>query len=196
MSKYVDSDFGFSFWYPSSSTVNEIPLRGFSKSDQQIIKRLSVVVSGQEIWIDEVDSPSRTFNVEAGACGYCGPVRYFFDTELHSWMKVYPSGLNGAPDATPDQMTASKMPKLADISNNTMGGLHIFSTEQKENASIVPLSAKHFLEIIEPSGKNPGSNIQIPLVKTVVATDPTVAVPVSMEKQIQFIRDEASTYSH
>lgn len=195
MSKYTDTDFGFSFWYPSDSVVQEIPLRNFSKSDETIVKRLSVTVKGVELWIDEVNSPSRSFHVSGGACGYCAPVLYYFDTSLHTWMKQYPQGVGGAPDMAPAQFEQTKIPKPADVSFNTMGGLHIFSTEQKENAAIIPLSAQHFVEVGDYSGKNPGSGIHIPLIKTIIATDPAVATPVSAAEQIKTIQAEKDAYA-
>lgn len=109
-------------------------------------------------------------------------------------MKVYPDGPNGAPEATPEQVAVAKVPKPADVSLNTMGGLHIFSTEQKGNASIIPLSAKHFLQVGEYSGQNPGSGIHLPLVKTIVAIDPSVATPVSAAEQVQLIQAERRAY--
>lgn len=193
MSKYTDSDFGFSFWYPSNAVVNQIAVQGSSPAGQTILKRLSITVLGVDLWIDEVTSSSGTFIVPGGACGYCAPVNFYFDRTQGAWMKQYPQGVGGA-DMLPGEFNKTKLPQLADVSHNTMGGLHIFSTEQKENASIIPLSAAHFVEVGDYSGRNPGSGIQSPLVQTIVATDPTVAIPVPTAQQITTIQAEASAY--
>jgi len=96
---------------------------------------------------------------------------------------------------TESQFQQTKIPKPADVSFNTMGGLHIFSTLQKENASIIPLSAQHFLIVGEYSGQNPTNDIELPLVKTIVATDSSVATPVSVAEQIQTIQAAKDAYS-
>ncbi len=201
MSKYTDSDFGFSFWYPSGWIVTNISETGrgmfagtTDKAGNLSAGRIIVKSGGMEINIDKVIASDMTYRVNAGACGYCGPVNYFFDSAMRAWMKVYPDGPNGAPDATPEMVAAYKVPKPADVSHNTMGGLHIFPTEQKENASIIPLSSTHFVQVGEYSGQNPGSGIHLPLVNTIVATDPSVAVPVSAAEQIKVIQTEKDAY--
>src|SRR3989344_2112689 len=112
MSKYT-SDFGYSFWYPSSAVVDDVTDRFsfFSKSDQTIVKRFSLTVAGVTIIIDEINSPSRTIDVPGGACGYCAPVKYYFDIATHTWMQQFPDGIGGAPDMTESQFQQTKIPK-------------------------------------------------------------------------------------
>jgi hypothetical protein len=195
MSKYTDSDFSFSFWYPSGWKVSDVSVPVALTYGGTVVKRIEVASKTTNFVIEKLHSPSRKVDIGGGTCGYCGPVTYYFDLDLHTWMKQYPMGMNGAPDATQEQMNASKIPKSANVSNNTMGGLHIFSTEQKENASIIPLSAQNFLIIGEYSGKNPTSRIEQPLVKTIIATDPAVATPVSVAEQIKTIQAEKDEYT-
>ncbi|MDB5224982.1 MAG: hypothetical protein JWO43_604 [Candidatus Adlerbacteria bacterium] len=205
MSKYTDTDFGFSFWYPSSwkvsthsnSAVNSYPNGSYDGN-------ISInSPTGHLLTIQKVTSNDFTYRVSAGTCGSCGPVNYFFDTVQHLWMKQYPDGPAAAPGATPEQIAQYKIPKPADVSNNTMGGLHIFSTEQKESAVIIPLSARHFVKVIdntytEMCGSScASSDIKggaTYLAKTVVATDPSVATPVSVAEQTATIKAEAAAY--
>lgn len=210
MTKYTDSDFGFSFWYPSSWKVDDMSESGqgafrdtTDKAGNLSKGRIFIRGDGVEIDIDKVYSEDRIFDVNPGACGYCGPLRYFYDVNQHAWMKVYPQGPNGAPDASPDFISQAKNPVAADISNNTMGGLHIFSTEQKENAAIVPLSARHFLQVTGVTYTAECASgcakyvkgDQAYLTRTIVATDPSVATPVSAEEQIEVIQAAKKAYA-
>lgn len=210
MEKYTDSDFGFSFWYPSGWTVTNLSETGpgmFAGSTDRAGNLLKgrLVVRGDdvEIDIDKIHSDEKKYNVNPGPCGYCGPLTYYFDTSLHSWMKVYPDGPNGAPDATPETVAAAKVPKTADISNNTMGGLHIFSTEQKESAAIVPISARDFLfvEGVTYGARCAGAcaadvkGAAQYITRTITATDPSVATPVSPTEQTATIQAEKNAYT-
>ncbi len=206
MSKYTDTDFGFSFWYPSGWIVTSTPSNaGTADMAGNLLKgRITVSGAGVVINIDKIHSDERTYNVNPGACGYCGPVKYYFDANLHTWMKHYPDGPGAAPDATQEQIAQYKIPKPADISQNTMGGLHVFSTEQKESAVIVPLSARNFLFVKDETyTQQCGGYCASPDVKggatylanTVVATDPSVAVPVSIAEQIKVVEAEKSAYT-
>lgn len=208
MTKYTDADFGFSFWYPSGWTVTSASgVAGTKDWAGNLLKgRIVIKGDGVEIDIDKSHSDERTYKVNQGACGYCGPLTYYFDTALHTWMTVHPDGLSGAPDATPEQMAASKAPKPADVSNNTMGGLHIFNTGQKESAAIIPLSARDFLYIQGVTyTQQCGSSCAVDggsyvkgaaqfLAKTILATDPSVATPVSAAEQTATIQAEKKAY--
>lgn len=211
MSKYTDADFGFSFWYPSGWKVNNISESGngmFAGTTDRAgnLSAGRIIVSGDsiEIDIDKVHSDQRTYHVNPGACGYCGPLTYFFDPTKHLWMKTYPQGPNGAPDATTEDIANAKNAQPADVSHNTMGGLHIFSTEQRENAAIIPLSARDFLYVdgvtyteqcathcADPSIKGDA----LFLVQTILATDPSVATPVSPAEQLKIIQLERDAYA-
>lgn len=207
MTKYTDTDFGFSFWYPSGWTVSAGGGIG-AQSAQTLYKdgivkdRILIEGDGMRLYIDKVYSETRTFNVNAGACGYCAPVKYYFDVTTHTWMRQLPQGAGGMPDATQEQFEATKLPKPADVSVNTMGGLHMLSTMQKESATIIPLSARNFLFIEDvtysqncgracgPSEKRGVEHFA----KTIVASDPSVATPVSAAEQQTTIQAEKNAY--
>ena len=77
-----------------------------------------------------------------------------------------------------------------------MGGLHIFPSEQKENVSIIPLSAHHFLIVIHNEGlQDPGTHKELPLANTILATDLAVATPFSADEQIKTIQAEKDAYA-
>ena len=194
MSKYTDKDFGFSFWYPSGWQVTSVPVSTPSVYGGTIIKRYQIKGTAFTFDIDEFYSPTKSLAYPAGTCGYCAPVTYYFDSSLHQWMHQYPQGIGGAPDMTDAQLAQTKTPQPADVSKNTMGGLHVFSTEQRENASIIPLSATDFLIVGEYSGHNPTNEIQLSLVNTILATDPSVAIPVSSAQQTSTIQAEKDAY--
>jgi len=195
MSKYTDNEFGFSFWYSSGwSVLEDAPLDRIvptTYADGTLVKRLVISGGGRTLYIDEVHSDSRTFNVNPGACGACGPVAYSFNPDSHLWMMTTS---NQQPSAQP-----------ANISNNSMGGLHIFPSGQKESAVIVPLSARNFVFVKDVTYSDQcGSYCASPdikggaqfLAKTIVATDPSVATPVSASEQTATIQAAASAYGN
>ncbi len=179
MSKYTDADFGFSFWYPSSYNVTSVTGSG----------KIAVKGNGKEIDIQKVFSPDLNYKIHVGACGTCDSKTYYFDTVKHLWMLSVYMGATDAP-------ASGGQP--ADISNNTMGGLHIFSGQNKDLNKIVPLSARNFLSISDTAGWNGAPNEDAKLVsltKTILATDPSVGVPWSPALQTQTILDEKSAFS-
>lgn len=213
MSKYTDSDFGFSFWYPSGWKVTNISQTGRGMFAETIDRagnfsegRIFIQGDGVEIDIDKIHSEERTYNVNPGACGYCAPVKYFFDTTLHQWMRQYPEGIGGAPDVPQAQFEQSKLPLPADVSHNTMGGLHMFNPGQRENAVIIPLSARNFLAVRGvtytaecASGCAVDGGIYrkgdaVLLAETILATDSSVATPVSPSEQVVTIKAEKQAY--
>lgn len=211
MSKYTDTDFGFSFWYPSGWTVTNVSGTGpglfagtTDRAGNLSAGRIMIRGGGIEINIDKVSASDLTYRVNAGACGYCGPLNYFFDPSLHQWMKVYPDGPNGAPGATPEQIAQYKLPRPADVSKNTMGGLHMFSTEQRESAVIIPLSARNFIQVTgvtysQQCGGYCASEEKGAaefLARTIVATDPSVATPAGRSEQQAVIQAEKDAYAN
>jgi hypothetical protein len=182
MTKYTDSDFGFSFWYPSGWTIkNEISIPwsafGGELKDELTIRDSS---GTPVIHVDKVYSENRSIT-DTGGAGPFGPVRYYFDTNLHAWMKECPEG---CPDGSPSG------PKAADISQNTMGGLHLFDGTSRFDTSIVPLSAHNFVVTSDGGGANASF-----LAKTIVATDPSVATPISALYQKSTIQAEKDAYT-
>jgi hypothetical protein len=199
MSEYTDTDLGFSFWYPDGWTVQQ---KAVSDPNEfpggTVLKNLEVFGGSgnntDEITIDEYNSPTMTItdpNPGITPMGEPSPaVRYYFDPSASAWMMQYPDGIPSSKDGSvnPSSIGATS---LADVSVNTMGGLHIFqgSAPQGDDV-IIPLSAEHFL--IVSSGN--GDEQQDTFVQTILATDPSVATPVSTAQQESTIEAEKSEY--
>jgi hypothetical protein len=180
MQKYTDNnEFGFSFWLPTSwtATLRTAPnmLNGSSYSGGTLKAAwdFSGTVAGR---IDEYYSPDRSVSVINGyAAGSPTFYTLYFDTNSHTWMQKT-QGAFGPSTA-------------ADVSNNTMGGLHIISVPNGLGMVIVPLSARNFL-IIHSEGRDYLDGI----VKTILATDPAVAVPVDIASQTQIVQTQFNNY--
>lgn len=176
MQKYTDNDFGFSIWLPNTWTMtkqtsaNMLNASGYQGGTLSAAWDFSGSVAGR---IDEYYSPNRSISV-AAAVGMGSTYYYtlYFDTTTHTWMQTF----NG-------QTTA------ADVSNNTMGGLHMISVPNGLGAYIVPLSAHNFL-IIHSEGRDYLDGI----IKTILATDPSVATPVNTGTQTQTVQAEYNNY--
>jgi hypothetical protein len=200
MSQYTDPDFGFSFWYPSgwkvtstSLTYNPMAETGaYADYPDGVTSKILKVSNGDPnntmgVEIDEFSSPDMSItdictNCVAEKWGVA--VRYYFDTSLHTWMEQ--DGDAGLQNPT--------TPKLADVSTNTMGGLHMLPGGQRfQNDTIIPLSANNFLIVNSLDLGNPNRSA---LIKTVVATDPKVATPMSVAQQEATIRAEAAAYAN
>ncbi len=195
MSKYTDTDFGFSFWYPSAEAVTTVATRNNSEymygSGTQVLK----TISAPDFTIDEVVSPNMSIlsSVDAGCCG-SPDNKYFFDPSLHTWMEYSDGGSSGK-ETTGTFAT--------DVAKNTMGGLHILSGYTRFGIKvIIPLSTTHFLAVYSkcndatyyPCSNSRGESRFTTAIQTFLATDPSVATPVNVANQIQKIKEEQYAY--
>ncbi len=200
MSKYTDTTFGFTFWYPSTGIVKQIAVpkdysSGMYGTQTTVVNR----ISAPDMLIDEVSSPSMSVlsDVDAGCCGSLTN-SYFFNPTIHTWMRKSDGGSSG---------NGQQGTFPADISNNTMGGLHILQGYTRFGAKvIIPLSATHFLAVYSvcndatdyecsPWSKTAGGYGRfLTSVNTIVATDPLVATPVSVAQQNTIIQAEKDAY--
>ncbi|MDB5237752.1 MAG: hypothetical protein JWM46_22 [Candidatus Kaiserbacteria bacterium] len=193
MTIYTDADFGFSFWYPSGWKLTSNKYDTYSDGEGRTTGKI-VVSSGdsQDNGVTIVTYvSSSTQYTSRGACGTCAPITYYFDAPNHIWMRQMPDGVGGDPEGVQDR-TKTTAPAPADTSVNTMGGLHIFGGNYSE---IVPLTARNFLLITENSYRNSYFS-EVPLINTIVATDPAVATPVSAAKQQATIQAEKDAYAN
>ncbi len=184
MSKYTDTDFGFSFWYPNSWTVTK-------SADQKTIqiKPSQATPSYYGVSIEKYHSADMSVTAGGGNCpagnaqNNCPVQKIYFDPTVHTWMISYPEG-------DYDGVMGTKV--AANVSVNTMGGLHIINGLTRFNdTGVIPLSAENFLVVTSFAG----SVTADPLVKTIVATDASVATPVSTAEQIKVIQAEKDVYS-
>lgn len=195
MNKYIDDNFGFSFWYPDNLSVKELSGNiadsetSFGKNTKAI-KRINV----GDVNILEVYSSDMSINAATlDQNGFL--LRYFFDKSKDTWMVATGVTSKGDPAST----TTVK------ISNSTMGGLPIFNGYERFGIkSIVPISTNNFLVVTAKcndatdyacgSGLGTGRDRYEKTLKTIVAIDPSVAVPVSESEQINIIKEEQSSY--
>jgi hypothetical protein len=181
MSEYTDSNFGFSFWYPSSWQVQQETVQSPNAYPGAFVPK-QFAVTGQNsrdgVTIQEITAPQ---TIQVGN-PYYGYDTYYFNPSLGEWTDSITDAANGSPDRT----------VAADISNNTMGGLHMFSGGARFGVStLIPLSAKNFLMVTSNDTSNVTQNY---VADTIVATNPNVATPVSTAQQTSIIQAEANAY--
>lgn len=197
MSRYTDSEFGFSFWYPhawkvTDETVTD-PTRDGWFPDAKIVKELQIRNPAGPA-SDDNDQPSGVILqelvapaglTELGRSRSPSPVgideRYFFDSGKHRWMNAQ---LSDAPNGAPPETVPLK------IEHKTMGGLPMWFGAVRGGAElIVPLDATHFLAVIamDPGGYNSHTY----LANTLVATHQDPGGRASERVQEEIIRQEA-----
>jgi hypothetical protein len=190
MSKYTDSDFGFSFWYPSGWTIQQhtpdkapdtyFPGGVVQKSYNILDGNGNLAVSISTV---ASDAGSITLQDDNG-----NTYTLYFDKNSHTWMRC----LSKSGVAIGDCAGAINIAP-ADVSTNSMGGLHIISTVAP-NASdllpdVIPLSAHNFVVVYHNAEKIDA------LARTMVALDPVVATPVSTVEQQAAIEAEQQAYA-
>src|SRR3989344_4348691 len=197
MKQYTDSNFGFSFWYPNTWKIQSTAIKN-NYAGGTVQKTLTIAppsvtidptngMNGDAITMDEFYSPTREITV---ARDFCSPMsgsfvaahRYYFDTNAHTWMVEVPA-YTGQSERDGSTYSVPASTKPADVSQNTMGGLHMLGAGC--SGSVIPLSAKNFV-VFSFYSRNVGS-YYINIAKTITATDPSVATPVSSSEQIQTI---------
>ena len=189
MQEYTDTNLGYSFWYPATWNLNTNASGGISALSGGVVTQTLAVGSAGNMsdGITLQDFVSNGLSItDSSNCGPvdgCYAVKYYFNPTVHEWMKeVYATS------------TSSGVNAVADISVNTMGGLHIFPGNMRfQNDVIIPLSGTHFVVV---SGTSAGGILETPLANTIVATDPSVATPVSTALQTQAIQAEMTAYAN
>jgi len=202
MKQYTDSSFGFSFWYPSTWTVQSTATKnsyvgGTIQKTLRIAPPLVTIdpngLNGDAITINEFSSPTHEITIERDFCspmsGSSVPAhRYYFDTNAHTWMVEVPAyTAQSEKDGSVYSVPAST--EAADVSTNTMGGLHLLGAGC--SGYVIPLSAKNFV-VFSFYSRNVGP-YYANVAKTITATDPSVATPVSTDEQMKTIITEGLT---
>jgi len=189
MSKYTDTDFGFSFWYPTNWTIDVNKNGAANLEDCTLKKSFSVHgnLYANGITVSEYYCPDRSITLRGnnGANPVGMDFKYYFDTATHTWME---SDLSDPPNGSPRSTSP------ANVSINTMGELHIFPGQERFGTNvIIPLSAKNFLYVA--TNNDPGYISELLFAKTIVATDPSVGTPVSAAEQVAAIQAEKDSYT-
>lgn len=164
-----DSGFNYSFWYPTGS---------FIKSNQNPVTLADKQLNVNGVIIQPVNFPDGTVTTPQGGC----MAKYFFDATSGKWMQTI-SGCDSPTTTT-----------VYDTSGNTMGGLPVFFSQNglSSQSYIVPLSATSAQKALQISGPY---SVLLPLVKTITATNPSAATPVSASAQQAIIHAEATAYA-
>ena len=172
MSQYTDSDFGFSFWYPSGWRVT----KHHSGSDPSSYFEILIVDEQTASNISILEMDDKSGGLEATGCGTCMEKAYF-DAVRKTWM-LDTNDFTGGSNPTRVHVVST-----VDVSSQTMGGLPIFWGDT------VGVNAHTFLQIGSVS-KDVSK-----LIKTIVASNPSVATPVSLAKQKVIIEAEQKAYA-
>jgi hypothetical protein len=193
MSKYTDADFGFSFWYPGTWTVESTKIID-SYAGGTVQKTLTIAppsgpsgFNGGNITIDEFNSPTREITTPYDLCSpmsgsFVPSHRYYFDVGARTWMEEIAASTGYSNKDGSPYYTATTT-KAANVSHNTMGGLHMFPAGC--TGSVIPLSAHNFLVFWYNRSDSP--DYYADLAKTIVATDPSVATLVSTDQQQKMV---------
>jgi hypothetical protein len=195
MSRFTDTEFGFSFWYPAAWKVVDEPVTDPTRNgwfpDAKIVKELQIRDPAAPdddrqptgVMLQELLAPGGL--TELGRSKSPSPVgvddRHFFDSGTRQWKYAT---LSESPDGSPPATS------LAEISRRTVGGLPIFGGAVRGGAEvIVPLDASHFLAISTLG--DPGNyDIHTYLAATVVATGPSAGQRASEQVQAETVRQE------
>jgi len=134
MSKYTDSIYGFSFWYPRTQKVTSVAMQddtifpgGTAEENLQI-----GLMGGTSIYV--VNSPSSTITDEPN--GHASPIaqtKYSYVNLSKQWMVSSPEGTDTGEQAT--------SPKPANISQTTMSGLFMLPSGRRFDTTIIPLNS-------------------------------------------------------
>ena len=178
MSQYTDSSFGFSFWYPSGWTVTVSdgcdPNMLVGSLNHSAVKTLDIGDATYYIDLCEITSTDGVY-YEAGKIYD----QYYYDATTGLWM------YNRHWDP---QTGLGNHISPADLSDKTMGGLPIFAGQY------VALSGNKFLNFEINSEPNNSIDLSY-FLNTIVATDPSVATPVSATQQEATIEAEQQAYA-
>jgi hypothetical protein len=147
MSKYIDTGFGYSFWYPTAWTVIQEPVddpadRGWFQGGT-IVRRLRINEFSEDgalssVVVEELSAP-RGFLIVLGAHS-ANPVgadqKFFFDQRTQTWMDA----LLSKPTDGGHRSTSP-----AALCGKTMGGPPILCGAGRGVDVIVPIDPKHLL---------------------------------------------------
>lgn len=145
MREYSDSDFNFSFWYPSSwqiASTTGTDTKMFPGGT--VVKTLQVGTPGGVI-IYVVHSPMQTITDEP--YDHASPIaqtKYFYADASKQWMVAYPEGTSFGALAT----------TTANVSNTTLSGLIMLPSGRRFDTSIIPLRSTDFLVISDGGGNS------------------------------------------
>ncbi|TFV37965.1 hypothetical protein [Bradyrhizobium niftali] len=186
MSRYMDAEFGVSFWYPSQWTVSEIKLTDIEKAhypEGRIQRRLFVSNHDKGFYFDEINSA--TSSLTSPADRGCA-LTYSLNLQNDAWMQQT-TGCDGDPTPVPAA--------LVEQSFYTTGGLRILNGASRfQTELLVPLTAWKFIDVSYEGSLEVGSRMStLPIVTSISSLEFDQAT--SVEKEIQVIQAEQDSYA-
>jgi hypothetical protein len=168
MSQYIDTAFGFSFWYPSGWTISATDPSRYLTKDIELVDQ-----QGNGFTITELYSPSGYLSLPpVNGCGET----YSYNVSTQEW-------LDGVYDCDSPSTTTADADERAPY---TMSGLPIFDgVAGALDEYLVPLSASKFVEISYVGDAEYAVRLDaLPLTQTIEAG--TTAVPNNQVLQLEF----------
>jgi hypothetical protein len=157
MSRYVDAEYRFSFWYPAALRITVTAVAAAASFPGGVVVETLQVRPAGGISLYVVNSPQSTITDEPN--GHAAPIpqtKYFYDASSQRWMVTYPEGTDGGGSGTPAP---------ADVSKTTIGGLPMLPSGARFDTTIIPLSTTQFV-VVQDGG---GSAFTNELARTVAA---------------------------
>lgn len=179
MVQYTDSDFGFSFWYPSALQVVATTTQDNTNFPGGVAVETLQIGSAGGTSVVVVNSLTATITDEPN--NHASPIaqtKYFYDNASKQWMVAYPQGTTGP---------GSGATTTANVSKTTMSNLVILPSGRRFDTTIIPLSTTRFL-VISDGG---GSSFTGQLAQTVAQ----VGAPIDSSTQAETLQAEATAYA-
>jgi len=178
-SQYIDSTYGFSFWYPSALQITATTTSNSTDFPGGVTVETLQVGPAGGITIYVVNST--TSNITDEPANHASPIaqtQYFYDSVSGQWMVDYPQGVNGG---------SSSATTTANVSKTTISGLVMLPSGRRFDTTIIPLNTTRFLVI----GDGGGSSFTPQLAETVAQASASV----NTSAQTAALQAEASAYA-
>ena len=179
MSEYTDSNYGFSFWYPSALKVTSTTTNDTTSFPGGTAVETLLVGDMGSTSVVVVNSPTSTITDEPN--GHASPIsqtKYSYDNATGEWMISHPEApANGEGSATPT---------LANTSNTTISGLFMLPGKRFDT-TIIPLTTTQFLVVSDGGGSFFTSQLAATVAQNNVSVDPTL--------QATALQAEATAYN-
>jgi hypothetical protein len=144
MKQFVDTKYGFSFWYPASLKVTVTASNDDKSFPGGVLAETVQVGELGGVAVRVVNSPQGAITDEPN--GHAAPIpqtELFMDAAMQMWMVRFPEG-----DGSGKPVEA----KGIDLSKKTIGGLPMVATGARFDTTIIPLSKTRFVVVQDGGG--------------------------------------------
>jgi hypothetical protein len=181
VSRYVDRNYQFSFWYPRGTTIKVQPSHDAESFPGGILVETLQV---GDVSIHVVRSPGSAITDEPNS--HASPIaqkQYSYDSSSQRWMLAYPEG-NDDDDSHP-------APKPADVSKTTIGGQPMLPSGARFDTTIIPLTTTLFVVVQDGGGSSYTDQIAATVAPLDAHVDPAALkaalreLAIAYEKQLQ-----------